>query len=719
MEARAARVWLAYQAATWFAFQTSTTATMVFLITRLHLNALELTLVGTVLEITVTLCEIPTGVVADTVSRKVSIVIGVALLGFGFLLFAVPSYPVVLLAQVVWAVGYTFTSGADVAWITDEVGEEAARPLYVRGAQARQAAIFAGIVTGAALGAIALWLAIVVGAVLQLINAVWLWFVMPETAFVRADPALRPSAATTMKRTVTDAVGTVRTHPTLLVTLGLTALMGLAAEGFDRLLDLHILTDIGIPDVGNLAPVVWIGALHAGGLLCAVALTEVVRRRADLDSDRGIERTAEIVVLGLVVTMVAFGLSRSFWVAAITLWAAAAVWEVSEPVLDAWVNRGLDSRTRATVNSLASQAHALGEVAGGPTFGGIAVLTSTPLAAVGQWCTSPIRCPRMLLLLSERAFGRYADRIDAAVPDVRFIRMQTDGELVLEEQSIEWDAAAPDVAWLTSDLFDGGPVRKFLRLSLNCKPQWLQTSGAGTDHPVFQMLLDGGTRLTTSHVTGIPIAEYIVRAVLDHFQQVRAWTDVRKAKQWRPHDFREVHGTTWLIVGLGHIGTEVAVRAKAFGAHVIGIRRSPTGREPVDECCRPDELDALLPRADVVVLTAPGGTATRHLIDRARLALFRPDSILVNVGRGSLVDESALRRALDRGAPEAAILDVTEEEPLPEGSWLWSHPRVELTPHSSAGGTGRYERAAQAFIENLVRWEKGEPLVYEVTAGES
>jgi phosphoglycerate dehydrogenase-like enzyme len=325
----------------------------------------------------------------------------------------------------------------------------------------------------------------------------------------------------------------------------------------------------------------------------------------------------------------------------------------------------------------------------------------------------------MLLLLSERAYVAYADRIRAAVPDAEFIRMQSDGDLFLGAQSVEWADAAPDIAWLTSDLFDGGPVRKFFRLALNCTPKWLQSSGAGTDHPVFQMLLDGGTRLTTSHVTGIPIAEYIVRAVLDHYQQVDAWNDAREAKRWQPHDFREVHGTTWLIVGLGHIGTEVALRATAFGTHVIGVRRSPDGTEPVDECRRPDELDGLLPRADVVVLTAPGGATTRHLIGSARLARFRPGSILVNVGRGSLVDEAALRRALDRGTPEMAILDVTEDEPVPEGSWLWDHPRVELTPHSSAGGTGRYERATQAFIENLVRWEKGEALVYEVTAGES
>src|SRR4051794_4130721 len=178
---RAARVWLWYRAGVWFAFQTSATATMVFLITELRLNPLELTLVGTTLELTVALCEIPTGVVADTISRKLSIIIGVVLLGIGFLIYAVPIYWVVLLAQVVWAIGYTFTSGADVAWITDEVGEERARPLYLRGAQARQAAVFAGIVCGGAIGAYNLQLAIVVGGLLQLCVALWLCFAMPET----------------------------------------------------------------------------------------------------------------------------------------------------------------------------------------------------------------------------------------------------------------------------------------------------------------------------------------------------------------------------------------------------------------------------------------------------------------------------------------------------------------------------------------------------------
>ncbi len=325
----------------------------------------------------------------------------------------------------------------------------------------------------------------------------------------------------------------------------------------------------------------------------------------------------------------------------------------------------------------------------------------------------------MLLLLSEPSFQSFGDRIAAVVPGARFICMKADGDLVLDGQPISWDEAAPDVAWLTADLFNGGPVRPFLRLALNTKPQWLQTSSAGTDHPVFKMLLDGGTRLTTSHVTGIPIAEYVLRAVLDHFQDAAAWIDERRAQRWTPHDFREVHGSTWLIVGLGHIGMEVATRAKAFGATVIGVRRRPDGTEPVDECIRPDELDRALGRADVVVLAAPGGVQTQHLLDRQRLARLQPGSVLVNVGRGSLIDEDALRAALDRGVPEVAILDVTSEEPPPDRSWLWHHPRVVLTPHSSAGGNARYERAASAFVTNLKRWTNGEPLAYEVTAPES
>ena len=323
----------------------------------------------------------------------------------------------------------------------------------------------------------------------------------------------------------------------------------------------------------------------------------------------------------------------------------------------------------------------------------------------------------MLLLVTEPAFTRFGDRIAAVVPDARFVRMQKNGELLFGDRPLPWEEAAPDVAWVTSDLFDDGPVRPFFKLLLTAKPRWVQLAGAGVDHPVFDMILGEGVRLTTSHVTGLPIAEYVMRAVLDYYQQPALWAAERADRRWVAHDFREVYGTTWLVVGLGAIGTAVAERARAFGATVIGVRRQPDGSEPVDECVRPDRLDAVLPRADVVVLCAPGGAETRHLMYRATFGVMRARSVLVNVGRGSLIDEEALHDALDRGIPEFAILDVADTEPPPPDSWLWSHPRVALTPHSSAGGTGRYARGAEVFCDNLARWLKSEPLRHEVTAG--
>ena len=177
-------------------------------------------------------------------------------------------------------------------------------------------------------------------------------------------------------------------------------------------------------------------------------------------------------------------------------------------------------------------------------------------------------------------------------------------------------------------------------------------------------------------------------------------------------------GTTWLVVGLGAIGTAVATRAAVFGARVVGVRRHPTGEEPVDALLAPtDPLDAV-PTADVVVLAAPATAATERLVDARFLAAMRPGSVLVNVARGSLVDEAALLAALDRGVPKAAILDVFATEPLPADSPFWEHPRVVATPHSSSGGAGRHDRAAALFVENLGRYRRGEPLLHEVDPGD-
>jgi phosphoglycerate dehydrogenase-like enzyme len=270
-----------------------------------------------------------------------------------------------------------------------------------------------------------------------------------------------------------------------------------------------------------------------------------------------------------------------------------------------------------------------------------------------------------------------------------------------------------EVAWGSSDVFLARDLARSFFGAVTHSPtlKWLQMSAAGTDDPVFGRLIDKGVTVTTSHVTGPPIAEYVFRAVLDWYQRAGEWRSSARERRWQAHEFREVLGTTWLVVGLGSIGVEVAVRARAFGAHVVGVRRTPRGDEPVDELLDPGQLPAALPRADVVVLAVPATASTVGMVDETFLARMKPGSVLVNVARGSLVDELALLAALDRGSPEAALLDVAATEPPPDDSPLWTHPNVVLTPHSSALGVHRHDRAGAFFVENLRRYLDGEALL--------
>ena len=317
------------------------------------------------------------------------------------------------------------------------------------------------------------------------------------------------------------------------------------------------------------------------------------------------------------------------------------------------------------------------------------------------------------VLLTEHAFREYRDRLGRAGVPTRLIRVRKDGELVVD--GVPADVVPqPEVAWLTAEAFyDGVVVAFFDAVAAARTLRWLHSPAAGVDLPFFAGLAERGVRVTTSHVNAVPIAEYVLAAVLSHYLGLDEWRAAQAARAWRHHEFREVDGTTWLVVGLGAIGAAVATRARVFGAHVVGVRRTPRGDEPVAELLTPDRVLDAVPRADVVVLAAPGTAATRHLVDDQFLAAMRPGSVLVNVARGSLIDEPALLRALERGVPEAAILDVFDTEPLPSDSPFWDHPRVVVTPHSSSGGAGRLARAVDLFVDNLGRYARGDPLLHE------
>ena len=322
----------------------------------------------------------------------------------------------------------------------------------------------------------------------------------------------------------------------------------------------------------------------------------------------------------------------------------------------------------------------------------------------------------MLILCTTVAHGSFGDEL--ARPGIEWLLMEADGTLVDEAGTVvPWPEARPEVAWGTSDLFrPGAPVGAFFRFLVDCPSlRWFQSPAAGYDAEPFQVLASRGVRVCNAHVNSLPIAEFVLRAVLDEFQVAGLWRHQQAGFEWRIHDWREVSGTTWLIVGLGHIGSAVAVRASALGATVIGCRRSPGPSDPADRTVTPDRLGEVVGEADVVVLSAPANASTAQLVDAGFLAAMREGSILVNVGRGSLIDEEALVAALDRGIPAAAVLDVFATEPLPPDHPFWTHPSVRVTPHNAAGGFGRLRRQADLFDVNLDRYLAGEPLEDDVT----
>lgn len=292
--------------------------------------------------------------------------------------------------------------------------------------------------------------------------------------------------------------------------------------------------------------------------------------------------------------------------------------------------------------------------------------------------------------------------------------MGRDGRLTIDGRETGADAVQPEVACATGDLFFRGGAAAWFELLLGAESlRWFQSPAAGYI-ALYDRLFERGVRVTGAHVNAIPIAEYVIQAVLACFQRTGEWAAARVDHEWRPHEFREVFGTTWLVVGVGAIGSAVAERARALGVRVLGHRRRPTGEEPVHEMLGRDALLDELPRCDVVVLAAPATSETSGIVDETFLDAMAPGSVLVNVARGALVDEPALLAALDRGRPEAAILDVFATEPLPADSPFWDHPRVVLTPHSSAGGLARHGRVVDLFVENLARYRNGQPLRDEV-----
>jgi phosphoglycerate dehydrogenase-like enzyme len=318
------------------------------------------------------------------------------------------------------------------------------------------------------------------------------------------------------------------------------------------------------------------------------------------------------------------------------------------------------------------------------------------------------------LILFEPAHRRVGADLQRLAPDLELALVSREGAITRSGAPIGEDDAQPDWGWFSADSGQSpGGRNLFIAMLKSRSLDWVHTGAAGVDGPIWRQLVAKGAELTTGHGQAISIAEYVIGGVLEHLQRWPERHAERAARRWARLPFREVAGSRWLVIGFGAIGQAVAERARAFGAEITGVRRSGAPHAAADRVAALSEVKRLLPEADVVVLAAPLNAETAGLADAAFFAAMKPGSVLVNIGRGGLVDEAALLAALDAGVPEHALLDVFRTEPLPEDSPFWAHPRVALTGHASAFGSGQTARNDALFLENLRRKLAGEPLLHE------
>ncbi|MBN2550923.1 MAG: MFS transporter [Anaerolineales bacterium] len=373
-------------------------ASSVYQVTVAGLSPLQLVLVGTTLETAVFLFEIPTGVVADVYSRKLSIIIGLILVGGGFILEgSIPIFWTILLAQILWGLGYTFTSGATQAWISDEIGEQEANRAFLRANQVGNIAGLVGLAAGMTLGSFQINIPIQLGGGLLVGLGLFLIWSMPESGF-QPIPREDRSSWQNLVHTFRLGIQTVRSRPALLNILSVGLIYGLYSEGFDRLWTKHLLDNFILPTAFNLQPVFWIGLMRVAGLLLAVGFTEIARRKINTGSFTAIARALFFLSVLLIAGLFSFALAGSLAFAVLAYWLISITRDLIGPIYTAWVNQRLEPGVRATVISMSSQVDAIGQIAGGPVLGVIGSAVSVRAALVAS---SAILSP--ILILYRRA----------------------------------------------------------------------------------------------------------------------------------------------------------------------------------------------------------------------------------------------------------------------------------------------------------------------------
>lgn len=355
------------------------TVTLLYHTTMITEDPLRLILLGAVLEATIFLFEIPTGVIADSYSRKWSVIIGLLLTGCAYFLEGLfPLYATVLLAHIVYGVGFTFYSGANDAWLADEIGPLDPAPVLVRGSQIALIMGQLGILSAIPIGHIALNIPLLVSGIGMAGTGVFLLIMMSENGFT-------PEQSST--RVVERLVGTFRKSLGLLergkglalvVTVGW--VVGFSLGGYDRLFTPHFLLNFDPP----LEPIIWFGVLSAVVSLSSALILEWIRRRARLISAENIPRLIAIMYGGTIIGNVVFVLAGQFGLAVGSYWFSQMLRTTTRPLILIWINQITTSQFRASAISMYWQLNSLGNIMGAPIIGLIGSLTSVRWALMGS-----------------------------------------------------------------------------------------------------------------------------------------------------------------------------------------------------------------------------------------------------------------------------------------------------------------------------------------------
>jgi MFS transporter, DHA3 family, tetracycline resistance protein len=390
------KTYLLFSAITAMCFSLVATVMIVYHIEIVHLNPLQLILVGTTLELACFIFEIPTGIVADVYSRKLSIVIGGVLTGVGFILEgSISSFIFVLVAQIVWGLGSTFISGSLEAWIAEEEKNKDLDEIYIKGAQAGQIGAFIGIVLSTVIANFSVRLPIIVSGVLFIILALFLWLYMPENNF---KPSV-PGDLNTFKKmvyTFKSGLKFVKSKSIIMILLAVTLFYGLSSEGYDRLSNAHFLQDTTLPKLGNLSSVTWFGIFGILGMILSFIVMHFMAKNLKNEDNRKNGKLLLCINILYISSMLIFALTRNFSLMLIAYLATNTFRIINKPIFSAWLNGHIDDNSRATVLSINGQMNSLGQILGGPIIGIIATNISV---SIGIVCNSLLVAPVLVLYI--------------------------------------------------------------------------------------------------------------------------------------------------------------------------------------------------------------------------------------------------------------------------------------------------------------------------------